>query len=485
MIADASLQTKRDAFVAVERRHQLFSFQVDGWSAWRILRNPVLRMLQNEPLARAGRSPVVRSLEAVAATLRLAWVIIRGEPRELLLKTCRSGLRIKQGRHFRDVYFDGLLDGGRSYLKMEEINSPDFDAQAAAALRPSGLDPVAFTFWGKILGTLFPLKVEAFCQSLADILRNELGLEIEARFLRLRLSTVYWQVRIYRILLARIRPRAVLVSDTGEYALLIAAHRKGIPFIELQHGVFDANHPDAIPGWVPGSAADLVLPDVLASRGRYWIDQLAETRQGSGVAVAVGNELVDDARLRRSGRSRTDEIHLVLTSQGLDSARLACWIEDMVAAAPAGRQWRLSVKLHPVYDQNTSELARLGADQRISIIKGAELPNVFDLLADADLHLSIASACHFDAAALGVRTVLVPLAGHELLLSAVDNAQIFVAAKPADVWRIVEAPVLFGDEATYRFSEPGFVANMQKLLAGLEVSSRRNTNEAGFAVSDV
>ena len=451
----------------MERRYDLFVPLVDGWSAWRVMRNFVFRKLENMPLAQPGRPTAIRSVEALAATLRLVWLLLKGERRELLVKTCRSGLRVKRGEQFRDVYFDGLLAEGFSYLKMEEINSPDFDKQAASAARPAGLDPVVFTFWGRILGVLLPVGKKALCQSIADMLRSELGLELAPSVLRMRISTVYWQARLYRLLLARIKPRAILVSDTGEYGLRIAAGRQNIPFIELQHGIFDAKHPDAIPGWVKGPATTLILPDALASRGRYWIDRLAETRQGRDHAVPVGNEFIDEARPRRDARAKTSALHLVLTTQGLDSKRLAQWIEAMMKAAPASIDWRLSIKLHPVYDQENLEFSELQRDSRVRVIGGSDLPNVFDLLSEADLHLSISSACHFDAAALGVRSVIVPLGDHEWLLHAVDGEQILLAQSPDEVWHFAVLPETSAVERAYRFSEPNFVANMRKLVARL------------------
>lgn len=470
MTGDDSWTARQQAFVAMERRNDLFAFRIDGWCAWRVMRNMVFRKLEDVPLSQPARSAAVRSVEAIIATFDLIRLLLRSEARDLLVKTCRSGLRTKHGDRFRDVYFDGLLEGDFSYVKMEEINSPDFDEQAALAWKPAQLDPVVFTFWGRVLGLLMPVRAKDLCRRLAGTLQRELGLEISPAALRLRLSTVYWQARLYRLLLARVRPKVVLVSDTGEYALRIAAHRQSVPFVELQHGIFDANHPDAIPAWVTGPAADLILPDAFASRGRYWIEQLAGTRQGRDHAVAVGNEVIDEARLRRQAHAGDRAMHLVLTTQGLDSKRLARWIEEMVAVAPAGLDWRLSIKLHPVYDRDNRDFAALGNNARVTVIGGAEQPNVFDLLAEADLHLSIASACHFDAAALGVRTVIIPLAGHEQLLAAVDATQIFLARDPADVWPIATSPIDFGAEHTYRFSEPGFVANMRKLVTGLAQS---------------
>ena len=49
------------------------------------------------------------------------------------------------------------------------------------------------------------------------------------------------------------------------------------------------------------------------------------------------------------------------------------------------------------------------------IVLGTEMPSTFTLLSQADLHLSIASACHYDALGLGVPTVVVALSGYTVV----------------------------------------------------------------------
>jgi hypothetical protein len=450
----------------LEREHDLFAHRVDGWSAWRVLRNPVHRLVSGLPMSQLARSNTRRGAQALAATAGLLRLLVTAGRRELLVKTCRSALRLPQGDRYRDVYFDGLLQRGMSCLKLEEINSPDFEAQAAAAWRPADLDPVVFTFWGRVLGTLRPVDDGGFSARVARLLAEELGVDASPAWLRMRLSTVYWQAKLYAALLARVRPAAVLVADTGEYALCLACARRGVRFVELQHGVFDASHPDAVPEWAEGTAAELLLPDRLACRGTYWVEQLAGTRQGRDHAVAVGNELIDMARERRARRSPGEALHLVFTSQGLDAERTAAWLAEMVDAAPAGREWRLSIKLHPAYDARTVAFDALATHPRVRVIGGAEQPNVFDLLADADLHLSISSACHFDAAGLAVPSVVVPLASHEMMLDVVDGEQIALARTPADVWALAARGGAVAVAGPERFATPGFVDNFARLVAG-------------------
>jgi hypothetical protein len=448
-----------------EKKHALFDETYDGWSVWRVMRNSVFReaMKKHWPISAPPISTSKRVIEALFSTLRLAFIIIFSRQKELLVKTARSGLRMTQGNKFRDVYFDGILENEKTHFKIEEINSLSFERQAEQTLFPADLDAVVFTFWGRLLGIIFPAPVMPFCKKTSSLLKAETGISVSPYFLRMRVSTVIWQSKIYKILLKRLSPKVVLVSDTGEYGLRIAAARQGIRFIELQHGDFDSIHPDAIPVWVKGCHKVLVLPDILACRGTYWIEQLSSTRQGRDHAVAVGNELIDLARERRRKRDARSSFRLVLSSQGLDSERLARWVDVLVASAPDDINWNLVIKLHPVYDANNYFFNKI-KDARINVIGGAEMPNIFDLLSEADLHLSIASACHFDAAALGVPSIVIPLAGHEAMLKAIDDRHIHLATQPSNVWFFLQQNSQFDANAS-RYSEPGFISNMRGLLS--------------------
>lgn len=449
----------------LEREHDLFAFKVHGWSAWRVLRFPVYQLVDGLPIVRPERPTAVRVAEALGATLKLLMLTTTGQKRDLLLKTCRTALRLQRGGLYRDLYFDDLLERGHKGLKLEEVNSDAFSRQAAAAFRPADLNPVVFTFWGRILGFLFPVDAMDFCIRLSGLLVQETRTSIAPEVLRAMLSTVHWQSRLYGTLLERVRPKVVMLAETGDYGLRIASARQRIPVIELQHGIFDAEHPDAIPLWVEGTAAELVLPDVLASYGEFWIEQLATTHQANRRAVPVGNELIDLARRRSRDRKRNRPRHIVVTSQGLDTQRLVSWLADAVDCAPESVDWRMSIKLHPVNDANSREFDSLQGNHRVSVIGVADDQTVYDLLADADLHLSIGSACHFDAAALDVRTALIPLAGHEPLLRLIDGKLFFLARQPCDIWSIL-AEDRSETETAYRFSAPGFGLNLQSLVDG-------------------
>jgi hypothetical protein len=469
MYAEERLARLR-AFKAMEREENLFAARVDGWSPWRVIRFPVFQRVLDLSYQASPQPKFRRILTALPATLRLLVVLVTGRHRDLLIKTFRTALRLRDGNRYRDIYFDRLLDYGYSSLKIEGVNSAKFDAQAAAALRKPDLDAVVFTFWGRVLGTLFPGPADArkFCETVSSLVAQRYSVVVEPKWLLMRVSTAYWQARLYELLLRRVRPKAVLVADTGEYSLRIAAGRYRIPFVELQHGVFDTDHPDAVPLWVDGSANELLLPNVLACQGDFWIGRLAGSRQGQATAVAVGNPLVDLARSRRSQSPPSGKCHLVVTTQGLDTQRLVDWLRRMIAAAPPSLDWRMSIKLHPMFDADREAYAELGRGPRVAVIGGAELPATWDLLAEADLHLSISSACHFDAVSVGVPTIVIPLAAHEFMLTAVEAGHFMLACEPTMVWSM-PAGAAANQKAMYYFAVPGFVNNLRDVLVDASV----------------
>lgn len=465
MSTETSAPTKLAALVEAERAQGLFDFRVDGWSAWRVLRHAVHTIVADLPLKSAGPPDVLRALRALRQTFAFLSLLLFAKRRDTLVKTSRSALRAQRDGRYCDVYFDSYIMRRPSCLKLEVVNSDRFEVQARQALRPPDLDAAVFTFWGRLLAVAMPRREAAsFCRRLALTLSRELDVSVSATYLLRQISSTYWQSRLYAILLWRVRPKLVMVADTGDYALLIACARRGIRFIELQHGIFDAAHADAIPEWVQGSSAELLLPDSLACYGPFWTEHLSRTRLAAPRAVAVGSDLIDTARRLPREASAPGRVRIIVTSQGLDSERLARWLADMLDAAPIDLAAALTIKLHPSYDDRSGEFAQLQTKPNVRIVSGSESPNLWEILARSDLHLSISSASHFDAAALGVPSVVIPLAGHERVLPAVDANSIYLASTPAEVWKIARQPARTGTGLHERYVVSGFVQNLLDLI---------------------
>lgn len=454
--------TDRSAeFHAMERELDLFAPVFDGFSGWRVMRNPAFSAMRGAGSGGVTVPAARRVSLAIRQTIRFLWLLLTARQTSLVVKTCVSSLRTRKGGKWYDMFFDAVLERADGHFKILEMNALNYGEQLRHAAFPGHLEPSVFTFWGRLLGMLFPAKTDGFEDRVAAALQQRLGLEIPPRRLRLRVSTVIWQARLYGLLLARLRPRLVLVSDTGEYGLRLACLRKDIRFAEVQHGIFDPLHPDAIPDWATGTNAELLIPDIFLAKGEYWIEQLKGFRQGA-IAQAAGYEAIDEIQRNQRPRPADAPFTLLVTSQGLAFEGLLDFIKAIIAAAPDGLDWRMIIKLHPAYDPVDRFSAPLADCPHVSVVPGSREPNVYDLLSDADVHLSISSACHFDAAALGVTSFILPLPTHEILLHAIDDRAILLLEEPATVWRMAKGRR--SPEAGFRYSAPGYVESVVKLV---------------------
>jgi|TARA_R100001244_G_scaffold6593_18_gene8065 hypothetical protein len=460
--ADFDFAARAAKFYAFEQQHDLFAVEVAGFSAWRVMRNFLFTAYQGYS-PRVGNVPTGQRLVlALRALVALFLVLLVGRRRQVLFKGAASALRFRIDGKWADPGIDPLIETGISTLKLVELNSAGFAPRAVGALHRGAMESSIFSLLGRILGRLRPADDKGFCTRTAKLLSDELGLRVSPAALNMRVSTVMWQARLYALLIRRIRPDAVIASDTGDYALRRACQLQAVPFIEIQHGIFDHLHPDAVPDTAAGTPASLLIPDLLAVKGSYWAGRLQGFRQGE-VAVPVGSHAIDHWRSFRSSMDgAAGARHIVVTSQGLAIAEMIAWLQQAVAEAPATLGWRMTVKLHPMYDrrQDFDVLATMG--ERVRILTGQEDPGIYELLATADLHLSITSACHFDAAAMGVRSAMMPLQNHESLMYAVDDGVIRLVERPGDLWQLLTDGSAKPDEEEFCISS--YVERMAAVL---------------------
>jgi hypothetical protein len=115
------------------------------------------------------------------------------------------------------------------------------------------------------------------------------------------------------------------------------------------------------------------------------------------------------------------------------------FLSQFIELADGRLNYRLYVKLHPIYDWDRTQYdAAFGKKEVVQVVSGADDPSTFDLLTVADLHLSISSACHYDAIGLGVATAILQLPSHETVLPLVDAGHASLIRSPQDLLKLVE-----------------------------------------------
>lgn len=463
---------------ALERQFGLYRLKVDGWVAWRTVRGAVAFVLNGYSITQQSANSRRQDLLSIAAEVaRFLWALLRRKRRTLLIRTLSSALSEQQSGKLRDIYFDSLLIDGLDAHKVQQQNGAG-TIRRAQMLYPHETAHSAIAALARVFTVLWvPSEAKHAARRISEALTTLERDSVSYDWLVRRFGSIRWQVRLYTALLKAVRPRAVLVADTGEYALSIACKRLGVRFVEIQHGVFTENHPDAVPAWALEHATEteLILPDVLGVFGEYWARRLRGTALGHRELVPVGSDVLDRWRARRRESKRHGDACLVVvvTTQGQERAGLVQWLARVIAAAPPERHWRMVLKLHPIYDSDPQPYSTIAAHPGVEIIGRGSPASIYQLLVGADVHASISSASHFDAIGLDVPTVVIPLPGSELVMDMVDGERVFVGDDPGMVWTRALASSKPASNRSNDLYASGFVERVRNVcLAGHGCGSR-------------
>ncbi|WAC44794.1 hypothetical protein OU997_00910 [Pseudomonas sp. SL4(2022)] len=451
-----------------EASQSLFSFALGGVSLWRLLRAAVGHSLQGLGLQSRGHGGWFQLAKRGMRSLLGVCRALLGSRRLYIVKTYSSALRTRRLYGYSDVYFDEFLEQVPGGSKWSFCNSSAFAARERQASIRIDLDTTFIQIAAAVLAKFFPFYRSAseYAQ-LASAANRAFGDgTLENRQVRRAYAKFRWQVWFYSLLLERLQPTAIFVADTGEYALMRAAQLKGIRFVELQHGIFSPDHPDALPAAALTQAGgDLLLPDVLAVYGRYWRDCLSTSALSNlERIVPCGCAAIEEYRILRAavhaGGLSVRPLRVLLTAQGFAVSELVGFIQEVLFRLM--RPIELNIKLHPIYDDAKS-YAILASDERVHILDSAHSTPTHQLIAESDIHLSISSACHYDALALGVPTIVLGLPGHELMRPLVAMGAARFADLPTTLAAQLEAFEAgpSGDE-TELFCTHGFVENLSR-----------------------
>lgn len=454
--------------VAFESRHNLFALNVCEISVWRLIRFPVGFALLNLPLNPAPL-PATDLLAAVLRSLYDFSRLPRGS--NYAVKSYASALRLRVDAGHEDLYFQRLLERVPGGIRLHTLNATGYSDRVVAGPTLS-VDCTAIQVIGSLLARILPVhRGHPTFALIASLLATELGLrEFGTKRIQRMFSSFWWQSRMYAWLLRRLKVRSVFAADTGERALLKACHDTGKRFVELQHGIFTSNHPDAIPSAALDEAKEssLLLPDAVALYGEYWKRQLAGSALGkTGRLVNAGASVIEGYRAKRRAQFAPSQEcpGLIVTTQGIDRKSLCSFLSGFLGLYR--KPCRLAVKLHPAFDNDKELYSKaLGGDPRAVIIAGHDEPNTYELIALADVHLSIASACHYDALGIGTPTIVIGLSGYSLVQNLIDSEEALFAANPETLADIVELRSwkTVSDDSSANYYRHGFASNLLPLI---------------------
>lgn len=454
---------------AFEIKHNLFAMQVRGVSLWQLVRFSVGVSLQNLPLSGAA----VPKMDLLWSVFRSIWdlLTLSGSYR-YIAKSYSSALRVQVNSEiYEDIYFEELLKNIEKGVRVYSVNASGYMGRKSAV--KSSVDCTALDVAVTILRRLLPVRddSEVFSQ-LSLLLRNELGYPSSEKFLRDAFNSFWWRSRLYGWLIKKTGVKTILVANAGELAIIFACRKNNVQFIEIQHGIYTADHPNTPPLSVSvnHSREALLEPDIVAVYGQYWCDIHNQMgRESKSKIVPVGASIIEKYRVYRncSFIANMDCPRLVFTSQGLAVNELVCFLRQALDFMV--KPCKLTIKLHPAYDQDTRSIYTnaLGKDSRVEIIGGQDDPNTYELIALADMHISIASACHYDALSIGTPTMVIGLPGHQLVMPLVECGDGLFAMNAKKMAHIIDgrAWVAPSMETQAKYCQQGFSENLLALMA--------------------
>ena len=295
-----------------------------------------------------------------------------------------------------------ILDSGINGTPLTGSKNLDFFTSAAGAVHQRQLDDRGIaTALQKLTGVSVPVGA---------LLAREVP-----KHLRLR--------ALYRALLRRHRIKTVYVVVAYFHQHIVGAARDlGIRVVELQHGAISPFH---LGYSYPGRPVVADQPDELWCFGSYWTN-VADLPADMKTAV-VGAPFLPTAGPK-------DPSRVVFLSQGTIGAELLHVAESVAKEHPG---LEVLYRLHP------SERA-----SDYTIPAGVQLStdgSTLDLLASATYQVGVSTTALFEGMALGCRTAVANLPGHEYLEPAIAQGHALLMTRPS---QLTSAP-LCTDPATY------------------------------------
>jgi hypothetical protein len=454
----------------IEKTYNLLQYKVDGWCIWPVLRFYVGRVMEDLQLTASDMVSLSWLGELVLVAIQDIPRLLFIKPAGYLINNYSSALADRGGPLYRDIFFDDVFEAVDDIFKLEIININGFRNRRKAALIKNDLTTTLFRLGGAVLArAVGPSYIRPIAQQLSSCLQRELGLTaFTTRWVEIRLREFYWLKKSYGWLLRRVRPEFLLKASIGERALVAAAKELGIEVIEFQHGYTDRHHYEY--SW-PASAvaykSSMPIPDRLFLYGENAEQELSAKGFWGETLRVVGRVHLDRYRQRRIGIDKANVCTLVFSSQGVDVEKTIAFLADFLKAAQEQLDLRLYIKLHPGYETSTDLYeAAFQNDPRVHVFLGHEEPSTFELLSQAHIHLSISSSCHYEALALGVPTVILPFALHEIVLPLYEAGHAFLVHTPGELldivlqWKELEVP----DDIGEYYFKSGALNNIKKEL---------------------
>lgn len=447
----------------IENDPRIFSYLVDGWCAWSILRPRIgltVGQTDSQQITGVNQLAKLTRRELLMQFPKDLWRFVTYDKRPLVFALVASTNRAESSNHlYKDIYFDDILQLLQPCFKLELINNKNYLSRSRQAFIPSNMTNSASLLLRLTLAKLKqPKNLVKTSKYLYDEVNKYFPSQFNQKDIYNRLLYFYWDKKIYQQILKHFKPRFILLQTSySNQALIAAAKGTSIPVIELQHGLIDQFHP----GYAWSSMAltfkeNMPIPDRIFVYGDYWKEQLCQNHFWTHEPISVGSTHIDQFRNIRNRNFGESPLHVVVTTQGFEKESLSRFLVEFIQAISLSKEIRLFIKLHPRETLKDPYLHAFQQYPNTFVLLANETPSTFELLTQADFHISVHSTCHYEALGLGVPTIILPFKDYQRILPLTDTGFAYLAETPSQMCQIIinKLGTSVPENVTHHFFQP-------------------------------
>jgi len=428
-----------ETFRDIEDRYELFGRRIEGMPFWDYLRFPVWYRVLEES-GTCDKPQRVETPEGLWASLgdsmrKLKYSAVRNP---FLASECEflfighPRRRLMPDGTYWDAYCDHIIDhlgGDRCLLLERRGGSLGRHLQPAHTRRLAYTD--AFALHRRLPGTgLSPMRLGSGDREMLARIDREFhertgtNTDLEG-LLQRKVREHRIKTPLYERLVKRLRPRAaLLVCSYGLEPEVAVFRRHGVPTIELQHGVITPYHPGY--AYPPGAGKEL-FPDYFFSFGRFWEESVGLPLRKERM-LTLGYPFLEESlgAYKSTGKRK----RILFLSQGAIGGSLSRFAVGLQERLP--EDWELVYKLHPGEIPGWRDRCPHLAASSITVVEG-DKPPLYQLMSKARIQIGVFSTALFEGLALGCRTYVVSLPGHEYMETLISRGEVDKIDDPRQV----------------------------------------------------
>lgn len=412
-------------FISFEKNEKLFDLTIGEIMIWDYIRSTVYSTIrrQNLNIKYTKQSLKEKPIKSLLGMLKhLVFILrnlnlfsVKGKKNILVLGHPR---RQRQGKFFEDIYTDILVKKLSEKFSIVSLELP----LGQSHLRPINMNEVKYLDPLELGQTFSPyfnrFKISETEKSTILKIEERISAEFNVRINLLKvikehLIKYHYVYKRVTKKIERLSPKVIITVDGYNFTKKIfteIANKKKIQTIELQHGTMGSEH---LAYNFPDGVAPDSFPSNLFSWGEYWhLDtQLPETTQVYNVGFPYMENQKNKVNLMNQ-----KETNILVSSQWTIGFEL---MEYINLFAEGAQDYNFIVKLHPLEFDSIDSFVELALHSNISFV--TDEMNIYNLFSICKTHIGVYSTTLSEGLAFNLKTLIVPLSGHEMYLRMIDQ----------------------------------------------------------------